>query len=391
MIDSMNFSGDPMLYHASVPEHYEAVSTYTPWWYDDYEEEESSSGHPALWGFGGLILGALLMALFLYILRKKQQKDMPVTAPKIPDSREDQLRKRAYATDDTSKAVTALPGGSMMQMGSGALPYVETRMVEVRSAETIPGETMAMLAARLQGCLERDGVAIDLKDVGKILASYACCGSVRIADIREIEPTLLKRAARALSEFFCVTFPGTSDIAPDYLPADASVPKHVRLVIKMTRLAQADRKAYGGINRETFLGILRETEEEIFLPEEDWKRVDTLLSHYTGTWFLPERHLTIKNIESTCTCMLAVGADADEALDHALYQNLFLRIYRKLSRSGMTVLSEAFDELFGGRNMPVCQDYLAEYKPTPSASETAATQTPVTQNQTILGGEYEPV
>ncbi|MBR5347631.1 MAG: hypothetical protein IK125_00130 [Lachnospiraceae bacterium] len=370
---------------------YEAVYTYTPWWYDDYEdEEESSLSSPILWGVGGLLLGALLMALILHIIRKKKQKhipmNVPVNVPTMPDSREELLRKRAYATDDLLKPEVVPSEGDQMQMGFGAFPSAQNRLVEVRSAETIPGETMPMLAARLQSCLNQEGVAIDIKDVGKILATYTCCGGVRIVDTKENEPTLLKRASRALSEFFCASFPGSADIAPDYLPADASVPKHVGLVIKLSRQTQADRRPYGGINRETFRGILRETEEEIFFPEEDWKRVDALLSHYTGSWFMPERHLTIKNIESTCTCLLAVGAEPDEALDYALYQNLFLRIARKISRSGLSVMSEAFDELFKGRYMPLCRDYLEQYKPAP-----VETETPATENQTVDGGKYEPV
>ena len=382
----------------SVPDVYrsDTGSTYTPWWYDYYEEEEESSSHPVLWLFGGLILGAVLTVLAFYIIRKKKLKNMPLNpqanvpapaaVPQDPDEREAMLRKRAYATDRARKDELEFAGGSWAQTGSGMFPSAENRLVEVRSAEMIPGETLPMLATRLHDFLGCEGVNVDITDIGKILAAYTCCGSVRMADLREIDPTLLKRATRALSEFFCASMPGSPDPAADYLPADPSVPKHVSIVIKMTRLPQAERRAYGGINRETFRGILHEAEEELFIPEEDWKRVDILLSHYTGTWFMPERHLTIKNVESTCTCLLAVGATADAALDYALYQNLFLRVYRKLSRSGMTVLCEAFDNLFAGRNMPICQEYLAEYRPEPSENET-----PATKNQTTLGGEYEPV
>ena len=83
---------------------------------------------------------------------------------------------------------------------------------------------------------------------------------------------------------------------------------------------------------------------------------------------------------------MAIGVDPYEATDYALYQALFLRIYRKISRSGMVVMGEAFNEQFQGREMPLCHAFLSDYMPMPVETETSETK-----NQTIHGGEYEPV
>ena len=383
----LNISDDWVSYRAPAPQQYEAVSTYTPWWYDDYEDEDegSSLGSPILWGVGGLILGAFLMWLVLFLIRKKTRMNGLIPTPKAPE-REDLLKRREMVARSMPGEEPQFSNAVWTQPDASSMKSVESRLAEVRVAEAIPGETLAMLTERVQGCMRRVGVEADIKDAGKIVAAYACNGCVRLAADEGTDPNLLKRASQALSEFFCVSFPGNPEPVADYLPADDSVPLHARTMVKLSRPDKADWQSYGGINREPFLGILREAEEEQYLPEEEWKRVDVLLTHYTGNWFGPARHQVIRNIENTTTCLLAIGVDPNEALDYAIYQALFLRIYRHSGKSGMIVLGEAFNDLFKGREMPLCRNFLAEYMPASGEAET-----PATKNQTIHGGEYEPV
>ncbi|MBR6365596.1 MAG: hypothetical protein IKS10_05825 [Lachnospiraceae bacterium] len=357
---------------------------YTSWYYYDEEEEDSSSSHPVLWVIGGMILGALLMGLVLLILRKRRKNDSPLVVTETP-TRDDLLRQRAIASSSLLQEKTNHSVASRSQIGSGASDYEENHSVEVCRADTIPGETMEMLATRLQGCLGREGIRTDLTDVGRILAAYACNGGVRIVGDRDTHPMMLTRASKALSEFFCVSLPGSAEPAADFLPADASVPLSFRTKISMTRLEQSDQGSFGGMNRDVFRGILRETEEEYYLPEEEWNRVDVLLDRYTKDWISPARHLMIRNMENITTCLLAVGASPDEALDYAIYQALLLRVNRKNSRRTMITLGEAFNEQFREREMPLCQGFLADYLPV-----THETETPEPKNQTIHGGEYEP-
>ena len=370
--------------NSNITQGYDGKIAYTSWYYYDEPEEDSSSGHPVLWGIGGMILGALLMGLVFLILRKRRKPYSPVSREEAP-TREDLLRQRAIASSTSPQEEIDHLNASRSQKGAGTSSYEETHSVEVRRADTIPGETMEMLATRLQGCLGREGIRTDLIEVGKILASYACNSSVRIAGDRDIQPTMLTRASKALSEFFCVSMPGSTEAAADFLPADASVPMSFRTKISMTRLEQADQGSFGGMNRDVFRGILRETEEEYFLPEEEWNRVDILLNRYTQDWISPARHLVVRNMENITTCLLAVGASPDEALDYAIYQALLLRINRKNNRRTLITLGEAFVEQFREREMPLCQGFLADYLPV-----THETETPEPKNQTIHGGEYEP-
>lgn len=406
---------------------------YDWWYYSGYDDdEESSSVSPVIWGIGGMLLGALIMGLIVLYLRKKGRLNKPQAVP-VEEGRDELLRRRSQVEKsspggDTSYSNEVWNRNDAGMTASFGEPLVNARSVEVYSAESIPGETMGMLTERVCGYLRNAGVRVDMKEAGKILASYASNGGVRLSGTRGVDPSLLRRAAIALSEFFCVSMPGSHEIADDYLPANSSVPQHTWIELNLERMDRGDRENYGGIGRETFRGILREAEEEHFLPEEEWKRIDMLLSHYTGTWFTPARHQTIRNIENITTCLLAAGATLDETLDYAIYQALFLRVHKKIGRRGMTVMGEAFEELFQDREMPLCRNFLADYiqisgvsKDTPATETTGAAptaettgytsapeatdsapkqtesksepmpETPEIKNQTIDGGEYESI
>lgn len=381
-----DFPDGQVAYRASGTNDREVVCTYNPWWYDDYEEEEESSGNPILWGVGGMLVGALIMGIVFLILRKKSKKYKPEPKPEAP-TRDDLLRKRAQVSSAPVREEPDIVNTGWSPAGNGMPASEEGHSVEVRQPDAIPGETMAELAARLQGTLGREGVRVNTIDVGKILGSYASVGSVRIAAAEETYPTMLLRASKALSEFFCVSLPGSAEPAPDYCPADATVPASYCTVVSMTRLEQADRVSYGGgMNREIFRGILREAEEEFYLPEDVWTRVDILLDHYTKDWVSPARHLMVRNMENISTCLLAVGADREEAMDYAMYKAIFLRLNRKSGRKNIIALGEAFRELFRDEAMPLCRNYLEDYMPTPVEPEPR-----VMNNQTIHGGEYESV
>lgn len=343
------------------------------YYYDNYDDEdETSSASPALWGIGGMIVGALIMGLVFLYLRKRSRLSQPVM-PVDPDG--DEWNRRAASMGTAQRNTYTNPAAMVKGAAEATLSdrtAVTARSVEVYSADSVPGETMEELTVRVQGCLRRVGVGVELKDAAKILASYASDSCVRLCDPDSSDPSLLKKAANALSEFFCVSMPGSAEPAADYLPADDTVPAHVRVEIKLNRLDRADWATYGGIGRVTFCGLLRETEEQFFLPEEEWKRIDTLLSHYTGGWFSPARHQTIRSIENITTCLLAIGVDQDEVLDYALHKALFLRIHTKIGKSGMAVMSEAFEELFRGREMPLCRNFLGIYRPHEEKTEPEA-------------------
>ena len=375
-------SGHSTMFHANGGR--DGYSTMTWHYYD--EKEETTSEHPVLWGVGGLIVGALLMGILWLIFRKRSKGVQPVILQEAP-SREELLRKRALALNSVAREEQDAVSTGEALSGPGSSESSEKRLVEVRQADAIPGETMAELAVRVQGCLGREGVRVEIHDIGKILGAYASVGSVRIAAVEEPYSPMVQRAAKALSDFFCVSLPRNPDPAPDYMPADASVPPSYRTEVHMTRLELADRLSYGGgMNWEIFRGILREAEEEYFLSEEVWKHVDVLLDRYTKDWVSPARHLMVRTIENISTCLLAVGVDPEEALDYALYKALFLKLTRKSSRKIMAVLGETFEEQFQGHDLPQCRLFLEACLPHPQEPET-----PVLKNQTIHGGEYESV
>jgi len=338
-------------------------------------------------GSNALDIVILLIAILLtvMVIRKLYPNPSENDASEV-FSKTDYLRSRAVVSKSPAQGKTDFSSFQGLTNNEMELQLPMRRSAEIRTVEAIPGETLEMLVTRLQNSLFYGGVSVGRKDVGKILGAYACTGGARINSdaVEEMDPTILRRVTRTLSEFFCLSMPGTSNIVPEFLPADASVPKYNRVKIEMKRLEQADRSSGGGIGGETFRGILREAEEELYIPEEKWRQIDILLDEHTGKWFAPARHLMVRNIENLSTCLLASGATQDEALDYALHQALLLRLQNRISRSELLDLGEAFDALFRESDMPLCRNFLTAYSPVPKNEETSAAKNP-----TIHGGEYE--
>ena len=305
---------------------------------------------------------ALLTGLIILLIRVISRKRKESISRKRRKQNEE-LRKQVYASgtqdaaaQNAASAAQTLWYTSQVPVG-GMQPGASAATVR-RAAAEIPGETMAMLAERLRNYLESCGISVNAHDVGRILAAYASSGSVRVSDVTATNPGLIADTARMLSVFFGAS--GAEDPSPAtaFLPADDSVPDHMRTEISIARSGVAVGQPACGIGADTFRGILRETEDEQYLPEEDWRLVDNLLNRCTGVWFSPARNRMIRSMECISSCMMATSSARDEALDYAMYNAMLPCIFQNGGPDAMRLMENVFDELFRNREMTLCRRFL---------------------------------
>ena len=309
-----------------------------------------------------IVAVALLTGLVILLIRLISRKRKELQTKKLRKQKEE-LRNQVFASaaqgaETPNAAPAAQPSGFTAQapvFGSQpAVPFATVR----HAAVEIPGETMAMLAERMRNQMSSCGISVSARDVGKILSSYASTGSVRVSDVTAVEPGLIAGTARFLSVFFGASGAEDPDPAATFLPADDTTPDHLRTEISVSRSGAAFEQPVCGIGTDTFRGILRETEDEIFLPEEDWRLVDSLLNRCTGVWFSPARNRMFRSMECVSSCMIATGTGRDEALDYAMYIAMLPCIFQNGGPAAMQSMEPVFEELFRSREMTLCRRFL---------------------------------
>lgn len=221
-----------------------------------------------------------------------------------------------------------------------------------RPAAEIPGETLPMLTERVRTYLESCGVIADATGLGHAIAAYAASGSVKLDGTPGTQPALVAALGRLLSNFFGET-PGAV-----FTMADNTTPEYLRTEVEVSWASSASGSPYCGIGCDTFRGILRETEEEFFLPEEDWRRADKLLERCAGNWMSGAQNRLIRKMETLSSCLMATGASCDEALDRALSSVLLPGIFESDGAGAVRSAVGVFGELFANRNLPLSRRYL---------------------------------
>ena len=363
------------------------------------EEAASSSGS---WVFlyilcgivtAVLVAGIVILVIRLISRRRKLQEQqnraylaarasMPAAPFGVPQN-----------TAQTPMYNTALnaaqPAGSSGVLLSAVMP------AQGRVAVEIPGETMTMLAERIRRYMASCGVVIDTGGVGRILAAYAAKGCVKLEGTAGTQDVVLTALVRLLSSFFGEQLPaapaapanqaaavgvtsvggsavtvGAAGTAPAqaaatapaafaaFSVADDTVPEHMRTKVEAYWADSAKGRPYLGIGGDTFRGILREAEEEHYLPEEDWSKTDELLAKCAGDWLPGVRNRIIRSMESLSACLIATGASRDEALDMALSSVLLPGIQQNDGAGAIRRVSAVFGNLFVNRELPLSRRYL---------------------------------
>lgn len=296
---------------------------------------------------------AFLTGMVILLIRLISRKRKEITSRRRMKQNAE-LRNKLFASGQQASGAQS---AASQASAAGSLPGSAPAQIR-RAAVEIPGETMAMLAERLQNHLDSCGISVSSQDIGRILAAYASTGSVRVSDVTASELGLITETARLLSVFFGASSAEDPNPAAAFLPADDTVPDHMRTEISIARSGVMVGQPFCGIGVDTFRGILRETEDENYLPEEDWRSVDNLLNRCTGTWFSPAYNRMVRSMECVSSCLMATGTDRDGALDYAMYIAMLPCIFQNGGPKAIQSMETAFEELFRNREMTLCRRFL---------------------------------
>ncbi len=235
--------------------------------------------------------------------------------------------------------------------------------------ETVPGETMQMLAERFCAYAGRSGIEVKPKDAGKIFAEYAATGSVRLYPAAGTDPGTVQTVCELLAFFFGEKSEPGGEPSKLFTVADETFHSFARVEIEAVKEEDAEIKVYYGISENTFRSILRETEEEYFLPEEVWKKVDVFFERGEKQWLPGEKNWAVRRMERTASILLATGSTEDEALDRALHAGLLPQITIGNSAWRNTA-RHLFEDKFADRKLPQSKIFLktAQFT-TPASSE----------------------
>ena len=239
-----------------------------------------------------------------------------------------------------------------------------------RSADEIPGETMGMLADRIRKYLHVCGVEIGEHDAGRILAAYATYANVRLDGLPGTEPALMGTMSMLLNAFFGESAENLMSPYAVFRIADDNTPDYLRTEVEAAWSGVKYGQPHCGVGAETFRGILREAEDDFFLPESDWRAVDAILKESAPNWVPGTVNRTIRGMEMYSSTLLATGTGSGEALDRAIYTVLLPSIFQHGGGESMKIAERVFREVFGERELPMSLRYLRVHKPIGDTSNT---------------------
>ena len=195
------------------------------------------------------------------------------------------------------------------------------------------------------------------KDVGKIFAEYAATGSVRLYPAAGTEEETVRTVCELLAFFFGEKSAPGGEPSKLFTVADETFHGFARVEVETVKEEDAEIKVYYGISDNTFRSILRETEEEYYLPEPVWKKIDVFFERGEKEWQPGEKNWAIRRMERTAACLLATGSTEDEALDRALHAGLLPQITIG-NAEWRTTARHIFVDKFADRKLPQSKMFL---------------------------------
>lgn len=181
-------------------------------------------------------------------------------------------------------------------------------------------ETMQTLEERFTNYVRRHGIEIEPESVRSILAEYAGLRELRLKPSVETKPVILEWLCTLLLQFFPEENGNLPDkkiglIRQDYGGTDGTV-------IIGRQCAPISLQSDENISFQAFQSILRETEEQFYLPESAWKRVDAFRERCAA--YKPDiGNFDIRCAERMSSVMLSLGASEEEAL-RAVMDRIFV-------------------------------------------------------------------
>ena len=223
------------------------------------------------------------------------------------------------------------------------------------AAAEIPGETLGMLIGRISERFRERGVEVGTAEVGKVLADYAGRGYVKLAPGLDTKPVLCQWIASMFSFFFGEQNDQRAvKPSPVFRLSDNNTPKGEKVELSAFQSGAVTFDGLFGVTPETFRGMVREAEEEDYLSEEVWRRIDAILLMAKERYSATVGNYEIRAAERISTVLLTAGMSEAEALDRALGASILPAIVRTGTDVPLTELNAFVTKQFPSVSLPLC-------------------------------------
>ena len=162
--------------------------------------------------------------------------------------------------------------------------------------------------------------------------------------------------------------PATTRLFLAYQPAQSVFPEGVKgysfaLVTLKSAIALGGEESLptGALSFDRLARLCKDAEEEYYLTEENWQKIDTLVEQLSGVYTFTLGNRVVMAMERFVGVYMATGATENEALDAVLSSILLPAVLTSpiCSTAEESVdISERLDTIFGLENLPTCSEML---------------------------------
>lgn len=180
--------------------------------------------------------------------------------------------------------------------------------------EEVPAETMQKLREHFDSWLRERGIALNEETERNLLADYAARGLIWLYPAADIKPVIAEWM-KSLLQLFFLQEDGASAESKFMYSQQTLGPDCTE--IRGEQCGPVLFTADNGVSETAFRALVRETEEEFFLPEEVWRKLDDFFKS-CAVWSPDIGNHEIRCAERMSSVMLALGATQEETINRIL-------------------------------------------------------------------------
>ncbi len=206
------------------------------------------------------------------------------------------------------------------------------------SSEEYIAESVPDLLDTLHACLMRQGVDISRTSLVFLLSDYARHELLQVKKSADTDEETFQHTKKLLSRFFRKDS-GKSIIVFQENKEQSSV-NSVELSAVPCGPFSENENCF--ISLTGFRSLIRDTEDEYYLSESVWRKIDILQQQCSQKWYTEIRNKDIRSAEKVSSVLIAAGQSEQNAFQY-IWQTLFLPT---ILGTGESVDSEELNRIY---------------------------------------------
>lgn len=180
--------------------------------------------------------------------------------------------------------------------------------------EEVQQENLQTFRSHFSAWLRERGIALNEETERNLLADYAARGLIWLYPAADIKPVIAEWM-KSLLQLFFLQEDGASAESKFMYSQQTLGPDCTE--IRGEQCGPVLFTADNGVSETAFRALVRETEEEFFLPEEVWRKLDDFFKS-CAVWSPDIGNHEIRCAERMSSVMLALGATQEETINRIL-------------------------------------------------------------------------